>query len=102
MIRKVSCLLILFSFLLVKTEPLYAIAFNHLNMELVADQQGKEIPEGDTKGEERAGMLDEDLADQSGLTVPIVVFAKPFPLFAFPNTVKVYTTLSNPPPDTLA
>lgn len=101
MIRKVSCLLILFSFLLVKTGPLYAIAFHQMNTELAAAEQEKEVPEEDHKRGERAEVPDEDFAGQPGLAVAVLVFARPFPLLGFPDTVKVYLTLSNPPPDTL-
>lgn len=43
MIKKLSCLLLLFSFLLVKSAPLYAAVFNQT--EQVTDQQEEEIPE---------------------------------------------------------
>jgi len=97
MIKKLSCLLLLFSFLLVKSAPLYAAVFNQT--EQVADQQEEEIPEQDQKAGERAEALDEDFTNPVTLAVSVIVIDPAFPPFAFPDMAKVYITLSNPPPD---
>lgn len=97
MIRKLSCLLLLFSFLLVKSVPLYAAVFSQT--ERIADQQEQESPEQDGKAGERAEALDEDFADPALHAVSMVLIDPAFPPFAFPEMAKVYITLSNPPPD---
>lgn len=97
MIRKISCLLLLFSFLLVKSAPLYAVVFSQT--ERVADQQEEEIPEQDQKAGERAEVLDEDFTDPSLPAVSMISIDPLFPPFSFPDMAKVYITLSNPPPD---
>lgn len=96
-IKKLSCLLLLFSFLLVKSAPLHAVVFNQT--EQVTDQQEEEIPEQDQKAGERAEALDEDFTDPEVLTASVMVIDPAFPPFAFPDMAKVYLTLSNPPPD---
>lgn len=97
MIRKLSCLLLLFSFLLVKSAPLYAAVFSQT--ERVTDQQEEEIPEQDQKAGERAEVLDEDFTDPVLPGVSVTVIDPTFPPFSFPDMAKVYITLSNPPPD---
>lgn len=97
MIKKLSCLLLLFSFLLVKSAPLYAAVYSQT--EQVADQQEEEIPEQDQKAGERAEVLDEDFPDPVMLAVSMVLIDPVFPPFSFPDMAKVYITLSNPPPD---
>jgi hypothetical protein len=94
-IKKLSCLLLLFSFLLVKGTPMYAAVFNQT--EHVADQQGEEIPGQDQK--ERAEALDEDFTAPAVFAVSVMVIDPAFSHFAFPDMAKVYITLSNPPPD---
>ena len=97
MMKKLSCLLPLFSFLLVKSAPLHAAVFNQT--EQVADQQEEEIPEQDQKAGERAEALDEDFTAPVVLAVSVILIDPAFPPFAFPDMAKVYLTLSNPPPD---
>jgi len=97
MMKKLSCLLLLCSFLLVKSAPLHAVVFNQT--EQVTDQQEEEIPEQDQKAGERAEAPDEDFTDPAVLAVSVIVIDPAFPPFAFPDMAKVYLTLSNPPPD---
>lgn len=94
-------MLVLFSFLLVKSGPLYALAFNQLSITHVADQQEEESPDDDSNRGERAEVLDEDFIGQNDLAVPVKIVAKLCPVFTFPDILKVYITLSNPPPDAL-
>ncbi|WP_143166682.1 hypothetical protein [Pedobacter caeni] len=101
MIKKLNCLLVLCAFLLVKSGPLYALTFNQLNITHVADQQEEENPDDDSNRGERAETLDEDFTSQNDLAVPVKSLAKLCPVFTFPDTLKVYITLSNPPPDPL-
>lgn len=100
MIKKVTGLLILISFLLVKSGSLYALTFNpHTTIVHSTDAQEEDVPDEDQKRGATVESLDEEYIVPLAAADFAQRLLKGYPLFAFPDTVKVYITLSNPPPD---
>ncbi len=99
MIRRLTCLFILLSFLMIKHGPLFLISSQDIAAVCCTDEEQKEVPE-ENKGHKQVEFSDEEAIDIYFNTLAQLPNQQVYFFSESPETTTVYLSVLNPPPDT--
>ena len=98
MIKRLTCLCILLSFLMIKHSPLFLIGTHDLATVYTTDEEQKEVPE-ETKGHKYLEFSDEETMDVYINSIAQLRNSQVSFFSKSPETTTVYLSVLNPPPD---
>ncbi|MEJ2880898.1 hypothetical protein [Pedobacter sp. GR22-6] len=98
MIKRMACLIILLSFLMIKHSPLFLIAGQDVIAACQAEDDQKEVPE-ENKEPKQVEFADEEAVEIHFRTLTTLSGSQIRFFFPAPETTTVYLSVSNPPPD---